>query len=306
MKKRPFYFNYSLFSILAFIVLFTSCSWNKDSSENKEIIEIQLPQWPPDYGKAEKYPELAEWLIQIEGNGIHQIYRINEFNTTELFYAVKKNQPFCVTAYPITKMENENKCSFFKCAGGIYPYNFQKKNFSKGELPLTWENGFSAFVMESLICKNSGADLSQQEILNYLSYFNWKKFQKVISEKTEESVQKILEQREDTTTSLVNFYNPWQLNVYEIMENIGYRNFSVNSLKAKEIFSIPIENSLTLSAYIPENEIIEKYRQVVLKKNEDNWFSVYNSYGILFQGTSAKNVSTDYVLMPIYIEEYEK
>ena len=62
-------------------------------------------------------------------------------------------------------------------------------------------------------------------------------------------------------------------------------------------------NKGVLSSYIPENEMIHNFSQFSLKKNEENYFSVNNQYQMIIRGSSAKNMSTEYVFLPIIIEE---
>ena len=122
------------------LIAFSSCSENLNflvDKNSKENLQIILPEWPPKYGEASSYPHLLEWIVQIEGPEISEqiiISTENIENSKEISiqsFDTVKNQLLSVTAIPVTKGFNEDFCVFFKCAGGIYPQNFQSEKIKK-------------------------------------------------------------------------------------------------------------------------------------------------------------------------------
>ncbi|MCQ2591472.1 MAG: hypothetical protein MJ188_01700 [Treponema sp.] len=54
-----------------------------------------------------------------------------------------------------------------------------------------------------------------------------------------------------------------------------------------------------LSSFIPENPVIQKYNCFTLQKNKKSVFLVENTNLLLLKGSSAKNLSKDYLFLPI-------
>ena len=130
--------------------------------------------------------------------------------------------------------------------------------------------------------------------------------QLAVLNKTEDSKIKLSEEK-----SSYFFYNPWLLDSSTILSSIANKNFSLTNLNLKDVQAVSsgeIEQNHKnfLSSYIPENQIISEFHKITLKKNEDNVFSVYNQYGIIIRETSAKNLSTQMFLLPIYNKDYDK
>ena len=110
----------------------------------EEELEITLPEWPPKDSFEGKYPPLSRWLIKIiSAENSRQIYT-SEKNFT---IHIKKNRPMCLTAYPITLLQDGNECRYFKPAGFIYPA--QNDILSK-KPSASWEQGFLADIMQQL------------------------------------------------------------------------------------------------------------------------------------------------------------
>ena len=132
----------------------------------------------------------------------------------------------------------------------------------------------------------------------YITSFNWKKLVTTIQSKT--TIDPNVEATEV-------FYNPWHTDLSAIKQGIAYKDFSATLLNQKNCFSVVLQdygtNESVLSSYIPENEMIHNFSQFSLKKNEENYFSVNNQYQMIIRGSSAKNLSIEYIFLPIIIEE---
>lgn len=299
-KKDFFYFTLSFLFICSFLIL--SCD-NLLSESKKETVSFILPDWPPSYGDKRLYPELSKWVVyttnNLEENAI--IIPNSSFLENKIIkFEVDKNKPFFVLAQPLTKNQNNEENAFFYPAGAIYPYMYMQ-NEDDLEMYLTWEDGYSAFLMYTIYQSAKKNTKTLTFVDSYLASFNWKKLQTTLNNKIIESVNNY----EDDTTVL--FYNPWLLDYNEIKKEIALNYFSLNSFNLKNSFSLQREdNKKYLSSFIPENQIIQKFGAISIKKNEDNLFSMYNSFGAIFHGSSAKNISIEYVFLPIYIEDYDK
>lgn len=267
--------------LLASSFLFWSCKHSEPFRE-KDDVRFILPKWPPEYGDESLYPELTGWLITT--NDVRNQPVTPDVKKIE--FSVCRNSSFYVMAQPVTQ-SSQGECTFFHCAGGLYPYCYE------GYVNLTWEQGFSAYIMDSMLfTENSLYQKEQRE--EYIASFNWKKFSETIQAKTENAA---------AGNPPKAFYNPWQANISTVKQGIAYRNFSAGLLNQVNCFSATLENNKALSSYIPENQIIYNYSQFSLKKNEENYFSVNNQYQMIIRGSSAKNLSTEYVFLPIIIEE---
>ena len=267
--------------LLASSFLLWSCK-HSESFREKDDVRFILPQWPPEYGDESLYPELAGWLITTNDVRNQPV----KPDVKEIEFSVRKNSPFYVMAQPVTQ-SSLGECTFFHCAGGLYPYCYE------GSVNLTWEQGFSAYIMDSMLfTENSLYAKEMRE--DYIASFNWKKFSETIQAKTENAA---------AGSPPKAFYNPWQANISAVKQGIAYRNFSAGLLNQVNCFSATLENNKALSSYLPENQIIYNYSQFSLKKNEENYFSVNNQYQMIIRGSYAKNLSTEYVFLPIIIEE---
>lgn len=347
MKKNIFYLTFLLaLAVLSggcLIILGSSiilgCSIdNKLNSHEK--ISVNLPVWPPFedaiQSQAETwpcqstYPELAKWIIRIRGEELDKKMEVfvdgldgSESNTVGLnentcdisttpfsiSLEVAKNKPLSITATPITLNKNNQPVEFFKCAGAIYPQNYEvvknKGKFwqgKKGSINLTWENGFSAQLMQTLYNSAGQNGYDEENIQNFIACFNWKKLQ-----------QYIQTQIENQTETQATFYNPWLLDMQTVLEKIAMQGFTATALNLKNTFQISLEEKLyrensgnsvaVMSSFVPENLFIQKYGTISLAKDKTSLFSLDNLYGVIFTGTSAKNVSIEYVFLPIFIND---
>ena len=306
MRKKLKIKNYLIYHTQLWIMLgimylfsFISCQNNSSFSESsfsKENVSFILPAWPPAYGEQSLYPELTGWLITTNEVRNQPV----EASIQEIELTVNKNKPFYVIAQPVTKSTQGQNC-FFHCAGGIYPYSYERSG-KTGTVNIIWEQGFSAYLMDSmfLVAANFYAQNESQKSAceTYITSFNWKKLVTTIQSKT--TIDPNVEAQEV-------FYNPWHTDLSAIKQGIAYKDFSATLLNQKNCFSVVLQdygtNESVLSPYIPENEMIHNFSQFSLKKNEENYFSVNNQYQMIIRGSSAKNLSIEYIFLPIIIEE---
>ena len=299
--KNCFIYHPQLWIMLGIMYLFFFISCKNISNFSgcafsKENVSFILPTWPPAYGEQSLYPELTGWLITTNEVRNQSV----EASVHEIELTVNKNKPFYVIAQPVTKSAQGQSC-FFHCAGGIYPYSYERSG-KTGTVNVTWEQGFSAYLMDSMfLSANSiyAQNESQKSACeNYISSFNWKKLVTAIQSKT--TIDPNVEAQEV-------FYNPWYTDLSAIKQGIAYKDFSATLLNQKNCFSVVLQdygtNESVLSPYIPENEMIHNFSQFSLKKNEEKYFSVNNQYQMIIRGSSAKNLSIEYIFLPIIIEE---
>lgn len=314
MEKRFFCLTSFLFNFFCFCSLFVFSACNNSTfldifkNPHEETVTFVLPKWPPEFGNDELYPELKSWKIIAKNQPVQKIGN----DVQSLDFSVEKNEPFYVIALPCTKLDekvlDENyECSFFYGAGGIYPYSAVFENGSK-TVEITWEQGFSATIMDKVYISASNF-YSYQECDSYLIRFNWKKMIDSIQKKMSDSFEDYSENinSPEKIEKLV-FYNPWNLDSQELIKGITGNAFSATLLNQKNCFSVigTKENQLKneyLSPFIPENQIICDYSSFSLKKNDENNFSVYNLYQMIIRGSSAKNLSIEYIFLPINKED---
>lgn len=324
--------------------------------DSYEKISVNLPAWPPFedaiQSQAETwpcqstYPELAKWIIRIRGEELDERMEVSadgldgsESNTVGLnentcdisttpfsiSLEVAKNKPLSITATPITLNKNNQPVEFFKCAGAIYPQNYKvvknKGKFwqgNKGNVQMSWENGFSAQLMQTLYDSAAQSSYDEQMIQDFIARYNWKKMQQYIQgqiDSFEENMQaemNIQTNANTQATSLPLFYNPWLLDMQTVLEKIAMQGFTATALNLKNSFQISLEDKIycessesiaAMSSFVPENQIIQKYGTISLAKDKASLFSLDNLYGAIFTGTSAKNVSIEYVFLPIFIND---
>lgn len=281
-----------------------ACSFNSNFSQ--EEILIVLPKWPPD-SVEEIYPEFVKWEISI----CHCDRETFFYSTDSSFtISVSKNEPFSVTALPITKAykiiqqsNDENvllpekeipfETAFFFPAGGIYPF-FAAEN----EVHLIWENGFLAECMRIFFSNNQNNGKSCEELNEFVLKFNWKKAQNYIDEQLQKS---IIEENQAV-------YNPWLIDSTRFLENLSNRKFYQSYLNMANCFDFFLNdinidfpsNPYLLSRFVPENEFLYKKNKTALKKDYPNFFSDGKRYGVILKSNSGKIVSKEVIFMPIY------
>ena len=363
MKKNISYLTFLLaLAVLSggcLIILGSSiilgCSIDNKLDSNEKI-SVNLPVWPPFedaiQSQAETwpcqstYPKLAKWIIRIRGEDVDEKMEVfvdgldgSESNTVGLNentcdisttpfsinLEVAKNKPLSITATPITMNKNNQPVEFFKCAGAIYPQNYEVVNNkgkfwqgNKGNVQMSWENGFSAQLMQTLYDSAAQSSYDEQMIQDFIARYNWKKMQQYIQgqiDSFEENMQaemNIQTNANTQATSLPMFYNPWLLDMQTVLEKIAMQGFTATALNLKNSFQISLKDKLyrenseliaVMSSFVPENQIIQKYGTISLAKDKASLFSLDNLYGVIFTGTSAKNVSIEYVFLPIFIND---
>ncbi len=363
MKKNIFYlrFIHALAVLSAGCLIILGCPLILGCSiDNKldshEKISVYLPEWPPFedviQSQAETwpcqstYPELAKWIIRIRGEELDKKMEVSadgldgsESNTVGLnentcdisttpfsiSLEIAKNKPLSITATPITLNKNNQPVEFFKCAGAIYPQNYEvvknKGKFwqgNKGNVQVTWKNGFSAQLMQTLYDSTGLSGYDEEKVQDFIARFNWKKLQLYIQaqiDSFEDNMQAEMNIQANADTqaaTLPVFYNPWLLDMQTVLEKIAMKGFTATALNLKNSFQISLKDKLyrdnneliaVMSSFVPENQIIQKYGTISLAKDKASLFSLDNLYGVIFTGTSAKNVSIEYVFLPIFIND---
>ena len=257
-----------------------------NNSPAEESICLTLPCWPPKDSFAASYPQLSRWLICIKGGEEEQSF----YTTSQsLTLSVKKNRPFCLLAQPLTLLSDGRECDFFKPAGFLYPF---MHNQEKKDNQITWEAGFLAEIMKSLFCEGLANSLSPTDIEYIISSFNWKKAQDLVCKKIGESDK--------------YFYNPWLLSKAQILEGISALSFKSTLLNASGCTGLEtsrLPSGIFLSSFIPENQFISQKNQFTVVKNTPVLIADGQKYGIFITYKSSKNISLEFIYLPIYIED---
>ena len=253
-------------ALCGFLAL-TLCSCNFTTKE--EIVDFELPEWP------EYLPELKGWKIQVfYSEALRQAQGPQGSQISGVAEALEAPPDTKIISFHLHK---NRPCSiiaspitqsnFFKSAGTIYPY-------SKA---ISWSGGYAANLY-----KTAG-----QAAAN----FNWEKLMQTLEEKALDEEA---------------FYNPWLLDTQEILEGIAYHNFTATKLKQSQTFCLELDFEV-LSSYVPENDFMHTAERssITVKKDIPQLFALAQSsaYGLLISASSAKNISLEFISMPIYIEE---
>lgn len=283
------FFKYT-FLFITILPLF-SCHYILDIS-NSETLLVKLPEWPPANTITITYPEISRWKVSIESSS----QSVSFFtDSSEFYYEFLKNKPVCITAQPITLLLDKSESMYFNPSGYIYPY----ASISNAQIQLTWEDGFLADIMHRIICSKKETGISTARLENFLMSFNWEKAQATINKKITDSME----------ISDKSFFNPWNIDSSTLLDNLcfgnfkstlfnisGGYNFSLSSLCTESTF-IPV------SSFIPENRTLHEKNLIYLKKNKPFYIGDGFQTGIIFTCKSAKNVSKEYLHMPILIED---
>ena len=247
---------------------------NQFTDPKHETITLVLPQWP------EYLPELCGWKIQAQDSST-----CKTVGSDSLKIKVNRNKPLCIKAQPITKAALNNQSCFFKCAGALYPYQY---HVEKGTIELSWSVGYASNLMETLINSGAQAGYSCIYIEEMLLEFNWDRLLQTLESKQDE--------------------NPWLLNTQQVLEGIANHNFSANKLKMSGTLPVTLDFPV-YSSYVPENKAIvqnENQNQfcITIKKDQKELFALADDNflrGVLISGTSVKNISLEFISLPIYI-----
>lgn len=280
----------AIFFAVSICAGYSSCQYNPIQLPDREEVLFEFPQWPPAVYKdtLSPYPELSRWQI-IVTCGEYQ----EKFFTTEQFIglSVKKNEPLCISATPITLTTEGQETSFFMPAGTIYPCEWEENSTQK----LTWEGGFTSFIFETLYNSKKTTGVTTEHMMNFLKRFNWQKMNKTICENHNKETDK--------------FYNPWLIDTYQLLDNLSYGTFKPTFLNMKNVTALsfsklePYSHENLLSSYIPENENMNQTGKISVKKGRTHYLSCNTDFAVIILYTSSKNVSLDCLFMPIFIEE---
>lgn len=273
-------------------------------------------------------PPLAFWEVKVSGIDYSKTFRVGR-DVSIIPLLVRKNEPLSILAYPVNKFsagnknwnENQNMydngsepdagnkkegddfiySQFFKPAGTVYPYSERK---------LSWERGFSAYIMAALWNIRNESSLSDNKINDFIASFNWKKFQESIDKKIEDSISYYRETADTdgfcSGKTIKPFYNPWQCNIQILLENLSFGQFKASLLTPKSVYAVNgdfLSPKPFYSSFIPENLIIQKYGFCSVQKNALNDFLCGNNRIACINYVSPKNISVSYIQLPIYISE---
>ena len=270
----------SIVIIILLPLLVVSCTFVQALKDTEhEVVEFAFPQWP------QNLPPLVCWKVECyEGETGRHI--VNEYppDSKSLSLKVKKNTPLYICASPVTGSQTMRQ-EFFKCAGAVYPWS----------LELSWGGGYSANLMRTLVLGMEKSGCSAGYIAQNLSLFNWYRLNQVLEQKQQDSLEEGV------------FYNPWLLDSQKVLEGIAYKDFTATKLRQSNVFSANLEFCV-YSSYVPENQVCcskEKAGCVTVKKDEPLLVAVpaeSQEYGIILCGSSEKNMSLEFISLPIYIE----
>lgn len=264
-----------------FLLSFCSCKYNVFDLQETEKLTIFCPEFPECLSI---FP-VFEWKIEIISENKCDVFYSSE-KYVELEF--EKNKPASVCITPLMLNSDNQKVIFFKPAGFVYPY----------EKEATWEGGFCAWIFQTLYKSKNETEISTQQIIQFLSEYNWKKLLEALYN----------EQAKD------QMYNPWKIEVKNLLDSISGRNFKSSLLKQKNVYSIPIDKlelnkfgiEKIYSSYIPENEPCLDNKTINLKKNEMTNYMINNDFSLLITYNSSKNIFKEVVYMPINNEAYEQ
>ncbi len=271
MKKISFY---TLLPALLLSCLLAACKLSAENARaDEQELKIALPQWP------QNYPALSRWRIEVvSAENQERFYT----SASEIKVSTKKNRPFCITAQPLTLLEDGNECAYFKPAGHLYTTSGNS---------LSWEEGFLAFIMNKFFSYGMTEGLSPVDIEYLISTFNWKKAQETINKKL------------NTDSTL--YYNPWLLSETKLLEGISSRSFKTSLLNNSVCAPLPAAElpQNFLSSFIPENFTLKQKNQFTVSKNSPIIIGDVKQYAYFVPYKSAKNISLEPVFLPIYIED---
>ena len=274
-----------LYSLLfLFCICHTACSFSGEAAP-EDSLSITLPSWPPKASTERDWPPLSRWYISI--TTAESQYNLST-REQKVIIPIKKNRPLCLTAYPITFMQNQSECSFFKPAGFIYPANYPENTAD-------WEEGFLAYTMELLFREGLDENLPPSDIEYLISTFNWKK--------AGESIEKKIQ------SDSKYFYNPWLVPQGPLLQGIASHSFKASLLNIKGAAGLDTsffeENNLSgkalFSSFVPENYYLNQKKQFTLIKNTPILISDGQKNGLFITYKSSKNISLEYIILPIFI-----
>lgn len=246
-------------------------------SPAEESLTITLPVWPPEDSLSSSYPSLSRWHIIIATGEEEQSFYTTD---SQVSFSSRKNRPFCLLAWPLTLLDNGKECSYFMPAGYLYTQDSEEAD---------WKQGFLAYIMKRLFSEGLSQALSPVEVEYLISTFNWKKAQDAIDNKISQS-DKL-------------FYNPWLLSKAKLLEGISSQAFKASLLNLSGSTALEAPAPNLLSSFIPENSFLTGKNQFTILKNTPLLVGDGHKYGILITYKSTKNISLEFIYLPIYIED---
>ena len=305
MKRNSLFLWCLVWGIILCFMCISGCRlFTGSEADREDSLEITLPQWPPSENDDLPWPALSRWKITIV-NAEEERSFYTAKSTTTISVFTERNKPCSILVQPLTLLPETSgsprkECSFFKPAGFIYPW--------KAELSTaTWEQGFLANTMQKLFNEGKEQCLPPVDIEYLISTFNWKKAQEVIEKKISESM---------AAESGISFYNPWLIEYNTILQNLSVSQFKQSLLNNSGCSTIPLSvlrekkpeiltrsQNQILSSFVIENQSITKKQLLTVRKNTPELFSVGQNFGIIIEYKSLKNISLEFIYLPIYIED---
>jgi len=286
-KIKKQFWKLLLHLLLLICSAFLGCSNSLNDLQMKELI-FKMPDCT---FFDEENIEITRWEVEVQSVDKEMNYFVG--NDTKWFKLdVPSNYPVSVTVRPLIQYSFSESCeiSFYKTSGGIFPYDFDK---SQNFILLSWENGFTAYLMQQLY----KGDTPRKQTAEFIQSFNWKKLE-----------EKIMEKTEAWTIKDEAFYNPWLCDIDKILDAISGKSFTATLLNNSKCKSLKLDsyinepNAIIHSSYIPENQFIKTNGKITIETTKNNFFT-YDDYCLVITGSSSKNVSTAIVNLPIFIEE---
>lgn len=270
----------------------TDTATNRDATRS---IAENTAGTPPGLISSPTYPPLSRWKIIVS-----TVQDSQTFYTTDSYleWTFQKNQPASVTIQPITLLEDGSESEYFYPAGFVYPSDTPTAiEIENGQVQATWDQGFLSEILRRAISSKNETGVSDSRLADFLSSFNWQKAKKTINEKIEKSL-------ENETEAC---FNPWQIDSSRLLDNLCYGNFKISYLNVtdcqtyllSELFD---DDFLPLSPFIPENQLLYEKGKIKIKKNTAVLIGDGHKNAFIFYCKSAKNISRDFIYMPIYRE----
>lgn len=284
-KKKLFL----LFEIF-FVFLFSACvNEKKGAFLSEESVTFVLPVWNSD----SLLPELSKWKVELYSNKGVSVFFTNE---KEITWDLDRNRLAFILATPITVKEDGNECAFFKACGAIYPHSWDAES---KKVNLSWVQGFTSYVMKILLEEYVSRGNSYENAIFGLESFNWERFNEILCEKVDESLRQDVFSCESEIVGNC-FYNPWLLDIFEIVSAIAYGDFSAGKLNMKDVFFLEFSQREIYSSFVPECMVRKEKNYFSVKKNSVNFFSLFNSYGIIVEGEDKDSISMELISLPEY------
>ena len=182
---------------LAFSFLLLACTEAEALNSSEESVKMVIPSFTQDsFGNT---VAIEFWNVSYT-DGINSGYRERLPSGSTLHAEVCKNSAAAFIAEPVfARTSRERQCSLYP-AGAIYSLNKE----------LSFGNGFAASVLYSMYKESSSEN--PEQVQEFLSLFNWQKFEQTCLEKTS---------------------NPWLLDKERIMKAISSGKFKKSDIRLR-------------------------------------------------------------------------